>query len=72
MDEEKKSNEPMYGGKCAFAVSVGKTDVKGKKHSIVKDGKTYLFSNPVAKLLFRILPNRVEKADKIWNERQKQ
>lgn len=72
MDEEKSSNEAMYGGQCAFAVSVGKTHVKGKKHSLVKDGKTYLFSNPVAKLLFRILPNRIEKADKIWNEHKNQ
>lgn len=53
-----------YNGKCAFAVSLGKSDVEGaEKHSLEKDGTVYLFSNPVAKLLFRILPNTQKKAD---------
>lgn len=71
MNEENNITKPMYDGQCAFAVSTGKTHVKGGKHALVKDGKTYLFSNIVAKILFRLLPGRIEKADKIWNEKQK-
>ncbi|MEK6153095.1 hypothetical protein WIW50_07540 [Flavobacteriaceae bacterium 3-367] len=62
-------NNPMntaYDGRCAFAVSTGKTDVMGGKHSLTLDNRTYLFSNGVAKFLFRILPNRVSKADGVW------
>ena len=55
-----------YDGHCAFAVSTGKTDVKGGNSSLTIEDKTYLFSNGVAKVLFRILPNRVKKADEIW------
>ena len=55
-----------YNGYCAFAVSTGKLDVKGGKHSLIVDGKTYLFSNPIAKFLFKILPNRISKADASW------
>ena len=69
MMNSSNSNKVAYDGRCAFAVSTGKTDVNGGKHSLTIDGRTYMFSNPVAKLLFRILPNRVEKADSVW-ERQ--
>ena len=59
--------EIQYNGHCAFAMSLGKIDVMGhEKYSLIKDGKTYLFSNPVAKLLFRILPNTKIKADSNW------
>ncbi len=58
-----------YDGQCAFAVSTGKTDVKGGKHSSTVDGKTYLFSNPIAKMLFKLLPNRIEKANKVWKNK---
>jgi len=62
-----KGMEMQYGGRCAFAMSLGKKEVMGHdKYLIVKDGKTYLFSNPLAKLLFRILPNAKTKADLNW------
>ncbi|MFV1884317.1 MAG: hypothetical protein ACMZ7B_07515 [Balneola sp.] len=64
-----KNINPAYDGHCAFAVSTGKLDVKGGKNNITVDGKTYLFSNPVAKILFKLLPKRIEKADKYWKER---
>ncbi len=57
-----------YNGHCAFAVSTGKTDVKGGKHFAAINGKTYVFSNPVAKILFKLLPNRIAKADAIWSK----
>lgn len=57
-----------FNGQCAFAVSTGKTYVKGGNHYLIKDGKTYAFSNPLAKLLFKLLPNRVKKANEVWNK----
>ena len=65
--ESKKALE--YDGHCAFALSTGKTDVMGGKHSLTIDDKTYLFSNPVAKILFRILPNRINKANEAWKNK---
>lgn len=56
-----------YNGHCAFAVSTGKTDVKGGKHHMIINEKTYVFSNLVAKLLFKLLSGRVEKANAHWN-----
>lgn len=70
MEKDIKKNELMYDGHCAFAVSTGKIDVKGGKHTLTRDGKTYVFSNPVAKLLFKLLPNRIEKANEVWAKLQ--
>lgn len=64
---EHKSAE--YDGHCAFAVSTGKMDVEGGKHNSMIDGNTYYFSNPVAKILFKLLPNRISKADENWKNR---
>ena len=57
-----------FDGCCAFAVSTGKKDVKGGKHTHTINGKTYAFSNPVARILFKLLPNRIEKAEAVWND----
>ena len=62
------NNTTEYNRHCAFAVSTGKMDVKGGKHFATINGKTYVFSNPIAKLLFKLLPNRIAKADAIWNQ----
>ena len=70
MDTENKNKMVAYDGHCAFAVSTGKTDVKGGKNSLTIDGKTYLFSNPIAKFLFKLLPNRIGKADINWKDRK--
>jgi YHS domain-containing protein len=66
MNNDNKNEAVAYNGHCAFAVSTGKLDVQGGNHSHSIDGKTYMFSNAVAKMLFRILPNRIEKADQNW------
>ena len=63
------SGKTEFDGQCAFAVSTGKTDVKGGKHTTTINGKTYAFSNPVAKLLFKLLPNRVYKAEEVWSKK---
>jgi len=69
MNGDNQNKMLTYDGHCAFVVSTGKTEVKGGKHSLTIDGKTYLFSNPIAKFLFKLLPNRIEKADTNWKNR---
>ena len=64
------SNKIEFNGQCAFAVSTGKTDVPGGKHTAIVNGKTYAFSNPIAKLLFKILPNRIKKAEAVWSKKK--
>lgn len=59
-----------FNGQCALAVSLGKKDVDcNGKYNIVKDGKTYNFSNPVAKFLWQVLPGREQKAQSNWSSR---
>ena len=58
----------QFNGNCAFAVSTGKLDVAGGSHEATIDGKSYKFSNLVAKMLFKILPNRVELANENWSK----
>ena len=61
---EQSEQGAEYGGQCAFAVSTGKKGVAGQpKYTIEEDGKKYLFSNPISKLLWRILPGRKKKAN---------
>lgn len=69
MNTDIQNNTAAYNGHCAFAVSMGKTDVKGGKHSLTIEGRQYLFSNPIAKFLFKMLPNRIEKADANWKNK---
>ncbi|MGL1885415.1 MAG: hypothetical protein OCD76_02775 [Reichenbachiella sp.] len=64
---ESNNIEVAYNGHCAFAVSTGKTEVGGGKQSTIIEGTQYFFSNPVAKLLFRLLPGRIAKADAVWS-----
>jgi len=58
----------QFEGKCAFAISLGKKDVMGGHYQLTRNHKTYKFSNPVAKLLFILLPNTETRAIKHWNE----
>ena len=55
-----------YNGHCALAMSLGKTEQTNGKYLLLRNGKTYSFLNPVAKLLFKLLPNRISKADANW------
>ena len=66
---ENKVENVAYDGHCAFAVSTGKTDVKGGNHKLIKEGRTFLFSNVIAKFLFNLLPNRIKKADEAWSKK---
>jgi hypothetical protein len=59
---------PEFDGQCAFALSTGKKGVAGKPALYaVQDGKRYLFSNPVARFLWRVLPGRRESAQRTWS-----
>lgn len=69
MDEQAANSDVEYGGECAFAVSLGKSDApESGKHQLVQDGRTFYFKNPVAKFLFKML-NRADKADQNWASR---
>ena len=64
-----ENNNIEYDGKCAFALSLGKNpppDTSGK-YTMIKEGKTYSFLNPVAKFLFKVFPKSIEKADENWS-----
>jgi len=66
------NNEKLeFNGLCAFAVSTGKTNVIVVKHTATINGKMYAFSNPIAKLLFKVLPNRIKKAEENWDKKNK-
>ncbi len=62
--------EPSFDGQCAFAISTGKLGVDGsQRHRLDDGGRTYLFKNGAAKLLWRLLPGRAAKAEEVWAAR---
>ena len=62
--------QPEFGGQCAFAVSLGKSDeAESGKHQLEQNGRLFYFKNPVAKFLFKML-NRSGKADQKWAEQK--
>jgi len=68
-DEPAAATQPEYGGECAFAVSLNKSDSpESGKHQMTQDGRTFYFKNGVAKFLFKAL-NRTGKADQNWAAR---
>ena len=60
---------PSYGGRCAFATSLGKSETGDPARWHVRDGRLFLNSNGVAQLLWKVLPGRVAAADRNWAER---
>ena len=60
---------PEFDGLCAFAVSVGpasKAPAGKPSVSLVRDGKTYLFSGVVPKVLFQLIPGSARRAQQHW------
>jgi hypothetical protein len=66
---DQQSEQPAaFNGNCAFALSLGKKGVKGSESCyLIQDGKKYLFSNPVAKFLWWVIPSRRQKAESNWS-----
>ena len=61
---------PQFDGHCAFAVSLGKDEHGSPERWVVREGRLYLQSNPVAGLLFKLLPGRPEAAHRRWRARR--
>lgn len=67
---QQSEQAPEFDGQCAFALSTGKKGVAGKPALYkVQHAKRYLFSNPVAKFLWSVLPGRRKKAEATWSRR---
>jgi len=56
-----------FNGQCAFATSLGKKQVGSIKWKVERNGKTYLFSNPIAKFSWIVIPGCRRRAEKNWN-----
>lgn len=59
-----------FQGRCAFAMGLtgrDKAPVADSKHTLERNGKHYVFLNPIAKLLFQILPGSERRAWRAWN-----
>ena len=68
MTDSTTTPQPEYGGQCAFAVSLGKSDApESGKHQLEQDGRLFYFKNAVAKFLFKTM-NRTAKADEKFAE----
>lgn len=55
---------PAYGGHCAFATSLGKTETGDPTRWAIRDGRLFLNSNPIAHLLWKVIPGRIAAADR--------
>jgi hypothetical protein len=68
--QKQTETTPEYNGQCAFAVSLGKMGEQGalgRENCYLLDGdKKYLFLNPVAKFLWRLIPGSRKRADTNW------
>jgi len=58
--------KPEFNGQCSFAISLGSKQEGSEKWRIEKNGKVYLFSNLVAKILWMIIPGCRKRAEKNW------
>ena len=65
-----KNDNLEFDGHCALALSLGKSLTKTNGQcTMTKNGRTFAFIHPIARLLFRIFPNSIEKAEKNWNRK---
>ena len=64
---------PEFDGKCALAMGLGpasKAPAGKAAHSLEIDGKTYLFAAGPAKMLFKLIPCSLARAQKHWDAAQ--
>lgn len=54
---------PAYGGRCAFACSLGKEETGDPTRWAIRGGRLFLNSNAVAHLLWKVIPGRIAAAD---------
>lgn len=66
---ESQSPKPEYDGECAFALSLGRQADGKESQQITEGDRVYYFANPVAKLIWKVMPNRAAKADENWASR---
>lgn len=66
---ENQSPAPEYDGNCAFGWSLGRQADGKESLQITQDGKLYQFSNPLVKMMWKIMPGRAAKADAKWAAR---
>jgi hypothetical protein len=60
-----------FGGECAFSVSLGKRGVAGREGCYaIRDGRKFVFSNAVARLLWLLIPGRRRASERNWASRQ--
>ena len=57
---------PEFGGHCSFAMSLGKTVPGNPNTWSIVDDRLYVNSNPVAKILWKLLPGRIDAGRKQW------
>ena len=57
---------PQFDGQCALAMSLGKTETANPKSWLVQNGKLYVFLNPIARLVWKIIPGRNKNANANW------
>ena len=60
---------PAFAGNCAFAMSLNKTATASPRHWLLRHGRLYFQQNAVARLLFRMLPGRIDRAEANWRAR---
>ena len=63
---ENESSKPEYDGQCAFGLSLGREAPGKESAQLTENGKVYYFSNPLVKWMWKIMPNRAQKADAEW------
>jgi len=59
---------PQFGGYCSFAMSPGEIAPGDPETSAIMNDRLYVNSNSVAKLLWKVVPGRIDAGDKRWQE----
>lgn len=61
---------PQFDGHCSFAMSLGKTEKGDPLKWHIKSDKLYLNSNGIAGLLWKLVPGRMDAAEKNWSSKK--
>lgn len=66
-EENPEAYAPQFGGNCSFAASTGQTVSGSPEVWSIVDDRLFFNANPVAKVLFRIIPNTSDNAYNYWS-----